>query len=318
MKMATNLATRLFGCIAAAAFSVALTWSDRASAQTSFDNPVRANDGLRVQGGTRTDTLAVDETITADTVETRALTTDDISTSTLVADEVNVAADLRVGGRLMLDGPVQLPRSLQLNELNVAGFTRLEELEVSGPVEVRVGGQRLRIDDQGIEAASAGGGRIAVNDEAVSVMHRGDGLVASNGAVAVHAAEAVTVTGGGNTFSIDSSGARLSSASGGPVRLSGIADGVDHYDAVNLGQFQRGLRDVSRGVAMSMAMSQVPPPAHGKRHSFGFGLGHFDGQTALAAGATVSIADGLTARASLSRSGSRGGVGVGTGVGWSF
>ncbi|MCE6949910.1 YadA C-terminal domain-containing protein [Cereibacter sphaeroides] len=88
---------------------------------------------------------------------------------------------------------------------------------------------------------------------------------------------------------------------------------MDEHDVVNVGQLNDGL-EVRAGVAMSMAMSQLPIPLPGSNHSFGVALGGFDGQEALALGGTAIMENGVTVRGALSHAGGKAGVGVG----WSF
>lgn len=113
-----------------------------------------------------------------------------------------------------------------------------------------------------------------------------------------------------------STGARLSGSGGTHARLSGIADGVEDDDAVNVRQLNDGLREVGAGVAMSMAMAQLPSPLAGSNHSFGLAVGGFDGHEALALGGTAIVNDSITLRGALSHAGGRTGAGVG--IGWSF
>ena len=67
-----------------------------------------------------------------------------------------------------------------------------------------------------------------------------------------------TLVGGGTNMALSSSGAHFSNASGGPVTVSGVADGRSRYDAVNYGQLQDVERLASRGIAAGSAMSNIP------------------------------------------------------------
>ncbi len=92
-----------------------------------------------------------------------------------------------------------------------------------------------------------------------------------------------TLSGGANSTQmiLDDIGVKFSNmTTGAPVKVTGVADGEDDYDAVNV----RQLNKVRKGVAMSMAMNTIPQNFVNGNTSFGFGTSHFDGFNALAVG----------------------------------
>ncbi len=111
-----------------------------------------------------------------------------------------------------------------------------------------------------------------------------------------------TVLTGGNTstsFTLNDNGATFAnSATGAPVKVTGVADGVNSFDAVNV----RQLRGVYAGVAGTAAMANIPPIDAGKTFALGAGLGGFKGQGAIAVGAAVRVGDNAQVRASMSSS----------------
>jgi hypothetical protein len=129
-----------------------------------------------------------------------------------------------------------------------------------------------------------------------------------------------TMSGGANSTSLTLSdnGARFSNdATGGPVRVTGVADGKHDYDAVNY----RQLKSVKAGVAGIAAMNNIPQVEQNKNFLFGVGVGHFDGATSLALGASARLTPNAIVKASVSNgtgNGSRDSAVVGIGAGFSW
>ncbi|MCM8829821.1 MAG: YadA-like family protein, partial [Candidatus Omnitrophica bacterium] len=96
-----------------------------------------------------------------------------------------------------------------------------------------------------------------------------------------------TLSGGttSTTLTLNDSGARFSNSSGGPVRVTGVADGTSDYDAVNY----RQLKKAYRGIASVAAMAAIPAPAPGKTFSLGLGYGYFEDKHAIAVGTKINI-----------------------------
>jgi len=76
--------------------------------------------------------------------------------------------------------------------------------------------------------------------------------------------------------------------------VTGVADGTKDYDAVNYRQLQsvrqevRTLeQDVSGGIAMSGALAAVPQVDIDNTLTIGTGIGHYNGETALAIGSSI-------------------------------
>ena len=130
-------------------------------------------------------------------------------------------------------------------------------------------------------------------------------------------ASSANLTGGGNTLSMSSSGARFSNASGGPVKVTGVANGTSKYDAVNYGQLQDVERLASRGIASVTAMANIPQVEPGKTFAVGAGIGSYNGYQALAIGASGRIMDDLVFKASIGSS-ENGHAAFGGGVSYSW
>lgn len=115
-----------------------------------------------------------------------------------------------------------------------------------------------------------------------------------------------TVLSGGaysTTMTLRDSGAYFQNTlTGGPAKVTGVADGVDDYDAVNY----RQLKKANVGIAAVSAMAAIPGTMPGKRFAIGAGYGHFEGENALAIGLKASIWDRVNVTGAV-------GLGVGTG-----
>lgn len=79
-------------------------------------------------------------------------------------------------------------------------------------------------------------------------------------------------------LSLTDSAATFSRASSGaPITVTGVADGRNDFDAVNVRQF-------ASAIAATAAMGNVPPLAAGMDRSMGLGIGNYMGKTGLAFG----------------------------------
>jgi len=134
-----------------------------------------------------------------------------------------------------------------------------------------------------------------------------------------------TVISGGTdstTLTLDDDGATFADEdTGAPVKVTGVADGVGAYDAVNMRQYNKLEDRVDKaysGIASVAALAAIPPPVSGKDISLGLGYGNFENQNALAVGGKALV--GKDRNMMLT-----GGVGfcgstttLSAGVGWSF
>lgn len=140
-----------------------------------------------------------------------------------------------------------------------------------------------------------------------------------------------TMSGGINSTSLtlNDNGARFSnSASGAPVRVTGVANGVSTYDAVNYGQLQQiqsntdqQFKQYAAGVAGVTAMTNIPQVDQNKTFSLGVGLGGYNSEGALAVGGSYRASQNAVIKASLATGLSETGskttsYGVGAGMSW--
>jgi len=136
------------------------------------------------------------------------------------------------------------------------------------------------------------------------------------------------------TLNDDGATFRNTATGGGPVRVTGVANGVNAYDAVNKSQLDQvntnlntridgvnnrinHLQDrVYGGIAGVAAMASIPAPRAGHNYSIGIGYGNFGNQNAMAFGGKANIADNFQVAANLGYGSSNLSVGVGAGFSW--
>lgn len=127
-----------------------------------------------------------------------------------------------------------------------------------------------------------------------------------------------TMSGGtrSTSMTLNDGGAFFSnSATGAPVRVTGVRDGASDFDAVNY----RQLRQVYAGVAGTAAMANIPQVDQNKTFAVGVGLGNFQGMNAVAIGASYRVAPNAVLKASVSSVNGDGNnvvAGIGAGFSW--
>jgi len=125
---------------------------------------------------------------------------------------------------------------------------------------------------------------------------------------------------GGSNLTLNSNGASFASNTGG-TPVTGIADGANPFDAVNVRQLQaesNQLQAVSTGVASIAAMSNIPGLDATKTFKIGIGYGNFQGNSALAIGVNGRLAPSVSAKASVGFPLSYGNASAGVGLAYSF
>ena len=124
---------------------------------------------------------------------------------------------------------------------------------------------------------------------------------------------------GGSNVTLSNSGVHLAqNGTGAPVAVTGVANGVTTYDAVNFSQYKALEVLLSRGIAASTAIANIPNVDNGSTFSAGVGLGHFNGYTSIAFGVSYRFAPNAQLKASLGTGSSGGKLNFGVGAGWSW
>lgn len=128
-----------------------------------------------------------------------------------------------------------------------------------------------------------------VADQLTNSVYLRNGYGDTNGLMLTETGATLTGgTTGGTALALTDQGVHFShSDTGAPVRMSGIADGQEPFDAVNV-------RQLNGGIASVAALAGLPAPQLGKRSSFGMGFGVHDGGRANTLGGQSMFGDGMT------------------------
>ncbi|MES9846171.1 MAG: YadA-like family protein [Candidatus Sedimenticola sp. 6PFRAG5] len=253
---------------------------------TTVNNTLAVDSNGATAGG---NTLTVDGTAVSMASGANSLTVDSTTGTT-------------IDGNLVVNG-------------TITGFSPTTSSGITnGNSSLQVGGTGNDVviiaDDNSIEAD--GRGQISVAKDQISIgVTNSDG---NNHGLVVTETEAV-LTGGSTSTSLtlNDGGATFSNTdTGGPARVTGVADGVGKYDAVNVSQ----LKSAYGGIASVAALAAIPEALPGKRHSVGMGVGYYEGQKALAIGYKSRLNERMSFSTGFGRS--RGNTSANVGVGFSW
>jgi hypothetical protein len=157
------------------------------------------------------------------------------------------------------------------------------------------GSTTLTINDSGATlragpntASSDGHGELDLQQDAASLTVVNPTTQKTHG-ITVNTQE-TAISGGTHSTSltINDTGATFrNDDTGGPVKVTGVADGTQANDAVNYSQLQKAYS----GVASAAALAGIPDPPPGKNYFLGLGYGSYMGEAALAVGLKGNISD---------------------------
>lgn len=212
-------------------------------------------------------------------------------------------------GRLLVDG-----MQTQIGAIN--GYGSLNGITSNANGTTITGGSggwgwnsQARVELQGTSASLTNS-----NDKGVHVY--ADRTVLSGGAASTY----LTMGNSTATFSSNANGT-------GPIRVTGIADGVNPYDAVNVRTFDAGYSKLNRrisdvenksyaGVAAAVALAGIPAPAAGKQYTIGAGWGNYEGENAFALGGRAQVTPEIQLTAGWGYSSEGNAFNVGAGYSW--
>jgi trimeric autotransporter adhesin len=255
----------------------------------------------------------------------------------------------KTGGNLTMDGTATIgngavingsatQRALTVNgsanqtvaaQINSNGSTRA--LDVNGAMHVNAnnGNTTLYADANGVTATGTGATMKVNGTNAQLTNSNGKGVVVTN--------EYTTLSGGsGSTYlHMMTDQAKFSkvndplipSSAANAVRVTGVADGVNQYDAVNYGQvasayngLKRDIKDVESkaygGIASAVALAGIPAPAAGKTYTVGVGWGNYEGENAFALGGRAQVTPEFQLTAGWGYSNEGNAFNVGAGYSW--
>ena len=174
------------------------------------------------------------------------------------------------------------------------------------------GANRVLVNAAGV-AVAGNNARVTLNGATASMLNdTNHGVIVSATQTLISGGTATTnllLNDGGATFS--------NNQTGGPARVTGIADGSLPFDAVNYRQLQGLDKRMSSGIASTVAMANIPPLEPNKTFAVGVGMGHFNGNTALSIGGNYRMSPNAVFRASAGFGGERRGTfGAGASLSW--
>jgi hypothetical protein len=233
--------------------------------------------GITNTGALSTTTLAV----SGATTTTGITNTGDIKTTTLattgnatVGGNLNVTGTATLGGNSTLTGNTTIGGTLGVTgATTLNGATQINNtLGVTGATTIGsasgTGGNTVKVDSSGIVLSTSGVGANSV-------------AVTSAGTVA---------TGGGASMRLANGVATFAGANSAPIRVTGVLDGQDQYDAVNRGQLNEVEKKAKRSAAGAAALVGIPQVEQGKNFNIGVGVGGVESEAAFAVGGSARIA----------------------------
>ncbi|MDD5405670.1 MAG: YadA-like family protein [Sulfurovaceae bacterium] len=100
-------------------------------------------------------------------------------------------------------------------------------------------------------------------------------------------------------------------------QIHGVAPGTLGTDAINLNQLNGTEKSLSKGIAATAALANIPQVDQGKTYSFGIGYGNYNSENAVALGGSWRFNNDGIFKASVGTGGS-GETTVGAGAAWSW
>lgn len=272
---------------------------------------------VNVKAGTRgTDAVnlaqltAVGEQVTKNTADIATLHTTIGTISGSVANAVHYDSAAR--DRLTLGGSTAAAK-VQLTNLQDAELTAISTDAVTGAQLWDTNRQVADLDQAVRNQRTGGSSGLSINTTAGPATATGSEAVALGGDALASGAHSVAIGGGSIADQADtvSVGAPRSER-----RIVNLADGEVPTDAVNLRQYQSGIRDVSRyafsGIAAATALAMIPDADANRNFAIGVAVANYKGYQAAAVSASARLTQNLKARvgAGVSMAGTAVGAGM--------
>jgi len=229
----------------------------------------------------------------------------------------------QINGNLLVDGNVYINGTLNYVSSNAANTTVVGgDSVLPNATQTTSGGTAIVLKDQDAlyTTVDAKGRLTNVNGiapESTASLTLTNGYGETHGIVVTE--RQTTISGGTRSTSLtlnDSGATFRNTTTGGPVRVTGVADGKSDFDAVNYRQLKSELKKVYSGVASVAALAAIPDPAPGKRFSIGTGYGYYEGESAIALGVKAAITDRINAHLGVGYSRTRVTTNAGVGYSW--
>ncbi len=252
-----------------------MSFTDDTAAHTVFNRTV--TNGSSITGGASIYAGAgavSDNSISVTTTKSTTVNGNTVNYGTYVNGGMLVDGSLGVNGNIYtLKSDANASINVANNGLNIAGATN----DVT-----------LTSDNNG--APSDGRAQLNLTPTTGSMLVTNTGTGHTEG-ISIGQTETV-VSGGTHSTSVtynDWGATFKNDETGGPARVTGIADGSEDYDAVNYRQLKDIRNAAYAGSANAAALAAIPPVAPGKTFSLGAGYGNYKGMNAIATGVKVVV-----------------------------
>lgn len=295
-----------------------------------------ANNAVTIKGGTGTTTQTLDDNgvklITTDPANGNAVT----ATTTISKDGLLTVNSIKTGitdiTTLAASENATFAKNVNVTGKTMtgslsAGTTDITNLAVSGTTTTTGMTNTGKLTNNGDLAVKSGKSQVTATANNVTV-----GVTNANGSInGVTATETQTVVKGGagtTTLTLNDSGATFSTTSSSPAKVTGVANGVNDYDAANYGQLKSlrsevmakiddANKEFSGGIASVIAISNIPQLDNNKTFGLGVGAGRYNGSNAFAVGMRYRVNESAVVTGSFGKSSdSKSALGVGAGFSW--
>jgi trimeric autotransporter adhesin len=269
-------------------------------------NSAQVSTTLNVNGATTLHGL----TNTGDITNSGNIATNTLSTTGLATlNSAQVNTTLNVGGATTLHGLTNTG-GITTDALTTTGNATLGgNLAVTGETSTHgianTGSLTSDSGDVSLNTDSGNPGNASLhltNDTGASLLYTNS----SGNTHGLTVGESSTVLTGGTTstsLTLNDGGATFAkSSTGGPVRVSGVANGVNDYDAVNVRQmrvYEKAVDKANVGIASVSALAAIPGVMPCKRFAIGAGYGYFENESALAIGVKAKLWDNVSVQAGI-------------------
>ncbi|KUL30169.1 YadA-like family protein [Chlorobium limicola] len=245
---------------------------------------------------------------------------DTITLSVATISGVTFTGDMTIGNLTATDtkinGPLDVTGQTTTNGITNTGNIATTTLNTTG--DANIGGTLTThgITNTGPLYSTDGNASLAVANGGTSlgVTNAGghlNGITSNTGHT--------QIAGGDNsqsTVTVDNRGVHMAN-NGAPARVTGVADGVNGNDAVNMNQLNTLSKKAYSGIAQVGALASIPEPKSGQCYSIGMGVGSYGGQGAIAFGGKAFVNDNITVGAGLGiSSGSPSAMAAGASFSW--
>jgi hypothetical protein len=264
---------------------------------TTVNNTLTVDSNGSASGG---NTLAVNGAGVSMASGANSLTVD-------AAGGTTIMGNASINGNLVVSGTITGTNSSAVSGIVIAN----NGINVDGPTNTVT----IVADNNG--TVSDGRGILSVNTTEASLTVVNGSTGVAHGLVVGQNSTVLTGGTASTSLTLDDNGASFANtATGGPVRVTGVADGKGPTDAVNVSQLESLAKKAYSGIASVAALAGIPDPIEGKNVSFGVGYGHYSGEQAVAFGARANIAKLVRVTAGMGFSRGKTAASTGIGISW--